>query len=109
MQPARNHQVQDQPKVALHADRDPLADAAKAFYDSSFGTRQRRPNCPQQERTRQAYTLERLPHYARFECAEIRSYVWQFGHRDQSACRPWIFQCCRRDSPRPVEMLQLRH
>src|ERR1700722_2427018 len=81
MQAAGNHQVQNEPKIAFHPNRDTLADAPQLLHLASFRARERRLNRPQQKRTGHANLLQRLAGDARLERVNISRYIGQFGHR----------------------------
>ena len=81
VQTAGDHEMQDQPKVAVEADGDALADAAQSAVTMRPSTaamggstvRRRKRSC-------EANALERLAQDAGFERGDIGGDVGQFGH-----------------------------
>ena len=67
MQPAGNHQVQHQPEIAFHSNRDALADAPQFSHQASLYIRYGRLYGAQQKRARQPHMLDPLPDDAWFE------------------------------------------
>ena len=60
MQPSGNHQMENQPQVVFHANRNALADTPQLAHPFCFDAGQRRFHRPQQERTRKPYMLDGL-------------------------------------------------
>ncbi len=85
MQTAGNHQVEHQPQVAFHPDRDALADAPQFAHRTALRTGERRLHCAQQERARNAHLLQLLSQDARLERADISGDVRQLRHDHQLA------------------------
>ncbi len=69
MQTAGNHQVDDEPQLAVEADRDAFADPADLAHDAAFDARQRRIGGAQQGDAGDSHPLERLTDDARLEGA----------------------------------------
>src|SRR5258708_40003 len=80
VQPASNHQVQHQPEVAVYADGDPLSDPSQFAHGAALHIRNWRLYGSKQKRARESNSLDRLPHDARFEGADVGGDVRQFGH-----------------------------
>ena len=60
MQPAGNHQMKHEPEITFHANRNAFPDAPQLVHAAAFNTRDRRIDRPQQKRTRDPHTLQRL-------------------------------------------------
>src|SRR5712664_1604940 len=60
VQPAGNHQVQHQPEIAFYSNRDSLADAPQFAHDAALHMCKWWLCGPQQKRTGQAHSLDRL-------------------------------------------------
>src|ERR1700693_2901823 len=60
VQPAGNHQGQDEPEIAFDANRDSLADAPQFVHDSALDACNRRLCSAQQERAGQPHSLDAL-------------------------------------------------
>ena len=80
MQPAGNHQVQHQPEIAFHSDRDSLADSPQLSHHAAFHIRNRRLRGAQQKRTGQSNVLDPLADDSRFKRRDVGSDIWQFRH-----------------------------
>jgi hypothetical protein len=80
MQAAGNHQVQDEPEVAIDADGNPLADPAQGDDGAAFNTGKRRVNGAQQKHARQPHPLQRLTENARFDRRDVSGNVRQLWH-----------------------------
>ena len=76
MQPSGNHQVQHQPEIAFHSNRDPLADAPQFSDEPSLHIRNRRLYGAQQKRARQSHMLDPLPDDAWFKRGDVRGDIW---------------------------------
>ena len=83
MQPAGNHQVQHQPEIAFHSNRDALADAPQFSHHPSFHIRYRGLHGAQQKRTGQPHLLDPLSDDARFERGDVSGDIGQFRHAGQ--------------------------
>jgi hypothetical protein len=86
VQPAGNHQVQHQPQVAFHTNRDSLTDSPQLAHDSSLHIGNWWLYGSKQEGARQPNAFDWLPNDPWFECTDISGYVWQFRHRYQIPC-----------------------
>jgi len=80
VQPARNHQVQDQEQISLEREDDSLADPSQREDPAAAGLPERRSDRAQQKRARQPHRLESLTDDARFERGEIAQDVRQLRH-----------------------------
>lgn len=80
MQAPGNHQVQNQPEIALHSECDSLSDPAQFLNGASFHPLERRGHATQQKWIAQAHPLELLPKHARFECGDVSGDIGQFWH-----------------------------
>jgi hypothetical protein len=80
VQPARNHQVQHQPEIAFHSDRDSLADAPEFLHKPSFDISNRGLCGAKQKGAGQSYVLEPLPEDAPFKCADVSGNIGEFWH-----------------------------
>src|ERR1700739_4565689 len=80
VQPAGDHQVQRQPEIAVHSDRDALADASQLAHEATFHARHRRLRGSQEKRSCHPHSLDRLPDDAWLERANIRGDIRQFRH-----------------------------
>jgi hypothetical protein len=94
VQPSRDHQVQNKPNAAFHANRDALTDATNVAYNAVLRCRRRRFNGAQQERSGHTHAFQRLANNARFECRDVRGYVRQFRHpcisMDAPRIKEWV-------------------
>ena len=80
VQPARDHEVQDQEALALEREDDPLADPREPDDAAAFRLLERRRDRAQQERTAQAHRHEALADDPRLERREVRQDVRQLRH-----------------------------
>ena len=80
MEPARDHQVQDEPAVVIQADGDSLAQPAKATDGFAVDAVNRRDGCSEQKWIADAHLIEPLTENAPFECFNVNGDVRQFGH-----------------------------
>lgn len=80
MQPAGNHQVERQPKIAFDSDSDTLADPAKLSHGAVLEILNRRFDGSKQKRARNSHPFERLAEDACFECADVSSDIRKFRH-----------------------------
>jgi len=83
--------VQHEPEVAFYSNRDSLADSAQFAHNPAFHTRERRLYGSKQKRARQSHSVDRLPHNAWFECADIGGDIRQLRHAYQLARRTRVF------------------
>ena len=87
MEAAGDHEVEDQPEVALESDGDAFPDAPQFADLLFFGRLERRVDRAQQKRTGQTDALEGLPEDARFERFDVNRDVGQLGHFLNSVAR----------------------
>ena len=80
VQAAGDHQMQNQPEIAVHADRNSLSDSAQLTHDLTFHILQRRFCGAEEEWTGDADLLDGLTENSRFECIDVCGDVGQFGH-----------------------------
>ncbi len=80
MQPAGNHQMQHQPEIAFHSDRNSLADAPQFLHRASLHICNRRLCGAKQERARQSHAFDPLPNDASFKRGHVSGDVWEFRH-----------------------------
>jgi hypothetical protein len=80
MQPARDHQVQHEPKIALQSDGDSLSDSAQPLDPPPMRSFKRRRGSSEQKRTCHPDAFEPLIQDARLERLEVDSDVGKFGH-----------------------------
>jgi hypothetical protein len=85
VQPAGNHQVQDQPEIAFHSNRDSLADSPQFAHDPALDGCNWRLRGPQQEGARQSHSLDGLSDDSWFECADVGGDIRKFRHAYQLA------------------------
>src|ERR1700752_4580340 len=71
VQPPRDHQMQYQPEIALHADCDALADATQALDYAAFYACQGRIHAAQQKGTANSHPLELLPYDASLQRFQV--------------------------------------
>jgi hypothetical protein len=91
VQPARNHQVQDEPKIAFHSNGDSLADSPQFAHNSAFDLRKGRLGGAKQKGAGESNSFERLRKDASFECSDVGGDIRQLGHACQLAGRACIF------------------
>jgi hypothetical protein len=76
MQTARDHEMDDEPEVAVETERNTFADAANLAHDATLDARKRRIRGAQHERAAfEANALERLADDARHERGDVGGYV----------------------------------
>ena len=85
MEPAGNHQVQDEPEIAFDSDRDTLADSPEFAHDTALSIGERWLDGSKQKRGFDSNALKRLPEDAWFECSDIGGDIRQFRHAYQLA------------------------
>src|SRR2546430_8157540 len=85
VQPACNHQVQHQPKIAFYSNRDTLADSPQLANDATLHTCNRWLCGSKQKRASKPYSNERPPDDAWFERSNVRGDIRQFRHAYQLA------------------------
>jgi len=85
VEPASNHQVQDEPEIAFYSNRDALADSPEFAHDAALRICEWRLDGSKQERARQSNALKRLPEDAWFECSDVGGDIRQFRHAYQLA------------------------
>jgi inhibitor of KinA len=91
VQTAGDHQVQDEPEVAVHANGDAFADAAECAHGAAFGVGKRGLGSSKEKRAGDSNALDRLTEDAWFECSEVGGDVGEFGHVVQIAGRTCAF------------------
>jgi inhibitor of KinA len=91
VQAARNHQVQDEPEIAFHSDRDSLADSTQFAHNAAFDIRKGRLGGAKQKGAGQSNSFERLRKDASFECRDVGGDIRQLRHACQLAGRACIF------------------
>src|SRR5260370_25017468 len=67
VQPACNHQVEHQPKIAFYSNRDALADSPQFAHDAALHTCNWRVRGPEQKKTRDPHSIPLPRHYASLE------------------------------------------
>jgi hypothetical protein len=80
MQPARNHQVQNEPQISFEAEADPFPKPAQLDDLFAFDAGQRRNGRPQQERTCDTDAFENTALDSFLESLDINNDVRQFRH-----------------------------
>ena len=80
VQAAVDHEVQDEPEVAVQAERDALAEAAQAADVPAVRRGERRVHGAQEERAGQTHALERPIQDAPFQRLEVERDVGQLRH-----------------------------
>jgi hypothetical protein len=90
-QAAGNHQVNDEPKIILNSDRDPLADAPDSSDDATFDAGERGGDGAKQKRTCDPDLLDRLSEDSRFDRPDVSGDVGEFRHSYQIAAGT---RCC---------------
>src|SRR6266478_1785264 len=85
VEPAGNHQVQNEPEVASCCDRDSLADSPEFAHDTALRICEWRLRGSKQERARQSNAFKRLREDAWFECSDVGGDIRQFRHAYQLA------------------------
>ncbi len=93
MQPARDHQVNHQPEVAIDAYRDALADAPHFAHGPAFHFADRGLCRAQQKGACHTHLQKWLAGDARLKGADVCGDVGQFRHEYQIACHWAILQC----------------
>src|ERR1700674_2368850 len=85
VQPAGNHQVQDQPEITFYSNRDSLADRPQFAHDAALDGCNWRLCGSQQERAREAHSFDGLIDDSWFECADVGGDIGQLWHAYQLA------------------------
>ena len=85
MQPAGDHEVQNEPEIAFDADGDSLSDSAQFANCAALCERERRLRGAKQKEACEADAFEALADDARFECADVRRDVRKLRHAYQDA------------------------
>ena len=80
VEPARDHQVQDEKEPALENEDDPLPDAAQRHDFAPLGVAEGRRNRAQKKRAREAHGLETPADHARLERGQVAEDVRQLRH-----------------------------
>ena len=81
-EPSRNHEVEHQEDLAFRFHRDPLAEAVEIDDASPDNGGERRLDRTEQERRREAYTLDAAAEDPRRQGVQVEENVWQFRHGD---------------------------
>src|SRR5919109_1717988 len=82
LEPAGDHQMEDEKELSFHLPHDALPDAAQVDHAASFGGRERRIDRAQQRRAGDARALERLAHDAGGQRLEINRDVGKLRHSE---------------------------
>ncbi len=98
MQAARDHQMQDEPKVVLEADANALSEPTQTQDLFSDGAVERRGRGAQEKRTHDPDGFERLAENAPLKRFDVNDDVGQFGHAWLAMMRRTIVQ--RRVDPK---------
>jgi len=85
VEPAGNHQVQDEPEIAFYSDSDALPDSPEFAHDTALHIGEWRLGGSKQERARQSNALKGLREDAWFECSDVGGDIRQFRHAYQLA------------------------
>ena len=80
MQAAGDHQMQHQPKFALHSYRDAFSNSAEFSNAAPFHVVQWWVYGSKQKGASQAYSTERLAHDPRLQRVDIGRNIWQLRH-----------------------------
>jgi len=80
VEPAGDHEVQDEKEIALQPDDDALAEATEPRDAPARGRRERRIDGAEQEGIREAHALQTRAGDARFERFDVDDDVGQLGH-----------------------------
>src|ERR1700683_399021 len=86
MEPSSDHQVQDQPQIPFHTDRDTLPDSPQLANFAAFHTRQRRFHRSKQEHICEADSLDGLREDALFKGRDVSGDVGQLRHASTNRC-----------------------
>jgi hypothetical protein len=91
VQTTGDHQMQDEPEIAIHSNGDAFADAAKFADDTPFGIGKWRLGGSEEEGARDSNAHKRLANNAGFEYGEVGGDVGEFWHAYQLAGCAWGF------------------
>ena len=80
MEPASDHQVQDEPVIVVQPNDNTLAEAAEGADGLSVGGLDGRKDCPEEKGIRDADLFERLAKDALLQRVYVNRDVGQFGH-----------------------------
>ena len=80
MKAAGDHEMEDEPEIALEADTDAFPQSAKAHDSLAESGVKRRTRSTQEKRADDADGLKSLTEDALFECFEVNDDVWQLRH-----------------------------
>ena len=92
MQAACDHQVENEPEVAIDPDGDALADAAQSAHSAALEVLERRLHGSKEKRAREADTFEGLVEDTHFERGEVGGDIGEFRH-DVVDCRDATKDC----------------
>jgi len=81
MQPAGDHEVDDQPQIVVESNGDTLADSLKFAYRMSLNIAKGRLRRAQYEGVAQAHALKGLTGNARLERAQVGFDIRELGHQ----------------------------
>ncbi len=91
MQTAGDHQMQDEPEIAVHANGDALADAPEFAHDAALGVGEWGLGGSKEKGAGDSNALDWLTNDAWFECGEVGGDVGEFGHVVQIAGGVCVF------------------
>ena len=80
MEAAGDHEVEDEPEVALDADGDALADSAEGCDGAAFSGGEWRIDGAEEEDGGETNRKERLAEDARLKCVDVGGDVGEFRH-----------------------------
>lgn len=80
MESPGDHEVKDEPKIAVQSNRDALSDAPQLPHDTAFSSRNRRLGGSQQERVGYPDVFERPADDAVLQRADVRGDIRELGH-----------------------------
>jgi hypothetical protein len=103
VEPAGNHQVQDEPEIAFYSDRDALADSPDFAHDTALRIGERWLGGSKQERGLDSNALKRLAEDAWFECSDVGGDIRQLRHVYQLAGCAYGFATALYEAPRAHE------
>ena len=92
MQAACDHQVENEPEVAIDPDGDALADAAQFAHSAALEVLERGLHGSKEKRAREANAFEELVEDTHLECGEVGGDIREFRH-DVVDCRDATRDC----------------
>src|SRR5271166_1726828 len=113
VQPASNHQMQNQPKIIFHSDCDTLADSPQFAHRPSLNIRKRRLCRSKQKGAGQTHLLQPMSYNAWFKSVNVGDDIRQLGHSLKGCTSrlgfrnltTWVIrhtQACLTDTDRPA-------